>query len=188
MSRSRPIDRPATYADIEALPPHVVGEILDGELVVAPRPRSTHARAGSSLGAILGGPFDLGSGGPGGWIILFEPELHLGQHVLVPDFAGWRRTRMPEMPDAAYFTLAPDWVCEILSPSSQRYDRGRKLDVYAAEGVEYVWLIDPDAQSLEAFVLREGLWARLGAWAGEETPRAQPFDAIELPMRYLWMR
>ncbi|MCL2777658.1 MAG: Uma2 family endonuclease, partial [Polyangiaceae bacterium] len=100
---------PATYADLEALPPNMVGEILHGVLYAFPRPASRHARATSILGGELIAPFDRGKGGPGGWILLDEPELHFGADVLVPDIAGWRRERMPEMPDAPWFALAPDW-------------------------------------------------------------------------------
>ena len=186
MSRHRgTVSGDATYADIEALPEHVVGEILNGELAVSPRPRLRHALAGSVLGAVVMGPFQLGTGGPGGWIILFEPELHFGKHVLVPDLAAWRRERLPELPDEAFLTLAPDWVCEILSPSTARHDRIRKLAIYAREGVRHAWLVDPDAQSLEVYELRDGLWSLIGAHEGEEVVRAMPFDAIELPLNVL---
>src|SRR5512142_1994617 len=122
--------RPACYEDILRLPSHVVGEIVDGELVVSPRPGPRHALAASSLGIEIGGPFGRGRGGPGGWIILDEPELHLGQQVLVPDLAAWRRERMPSLPDTAWFTLAPDWVCEVLSPSTAIVDRTGKQEAY----------------------------------------------------------
>jgi Uma2 family endonuclease len=110
--------KPATYADVLAAPDHVVAEILDGELHLSPRPAPRHAAASSGLGGALHGPFDRGRGGPGGWRILDEPELHLGADVVVPDLAGWRRTRLPRLPDEAYFTLAPDWICEVVSPST----------------------------------------------------------------------
>jgi Uma2 family endonuclease len=125
--------RQATYDDLLALPDNVVEEILDGELIASPRPAIPHARAGSVLGGVLGGPFDHGRGGPGGWWMLFGPEPHLGAAVLVPDLAEWRRPRLPALPVAAYFTLAPDWVCEILSPSTALLDRTRKLHVYARD-------------------------------------------------------
>lgn len=176
----------ATYADIEVLPEHVVGEIIDGELVVSPRPRLRHASSTSSLTSLIIGPFRFGVGGPGGWMILIEPELHLGRHVLVPDLAGWRRERLPELPDEPFLTLVPDWVCEILSPSTARHDRIRKLAIYAQEGVRHAWLIDPDAQTLEVYELRDGLWSLIGAHEGDEIVRARPFEAIELPMALLW--
>src|SRR4051812_44978930 len=106
---------PATAADLARLPPHVVGEIVDGVLQVSPRPASPHARAASTLQVDLGGPFDRGRGGPGGWWIVVEPELRFGADVVVPDLAGWRRERLPTWPDVPFFTLAPDWVCEVLS-------------------------------------------------------------------------
>ena len=121
----------ATYEDVLNAPENKVAEILDGELFLSPRPAPRHAAAASSLGGRVGGPFDGGIGGPGGWWILDEPELHFGEHVLVPDLAGWRRERMPAIPDVAFFTLAPDWVCEVLSPSTARIDRGEKLPIYA---------------------------------------------------------
>src|SRR5262245_52490577 len=145
--------RPATYDDLVAVPEHLVAEIVDGELVTSPRPAAPHARASSRLGAELGGPFDRGKNGPGGWILLDEPELHFHGNVLVPDIAGWRRERMPELPDAAAFELAPDWVCEVLSPGTMAHDRGAKMPVYAREGVAFVWLVDPSARLLEVFRL-----------------------------------
>ena len=144
---------PATYADIEALPPHVTGEILYGVLHSHPRPAPRHSMAASVLGAEMIGPFQKGRGGPGGWIILDEPELHLGPHVVVPDIAGWRRERMPKLPETAYFETAPDWVCGVLSPSTARIDRTDKLAIYAADGVGHCWLVDPDARTLEVMAL-----------------------------------
>ena len=136
------------------------------------------------------GPFHRGRGGPGGWVILDldEPELHLGPDVLVPDLAGWRRERMPTVPDVAAFELAPDWLCEVLSPSTVAVDRVRKMPVYAREGVTHVWLVDPLARTLEVF-RREGPGdARVNAWADEDRVRAEPFDAIELELGILWAR
>lgn len=177
----------ARYEDLAALPPHVVGEIVDGELHVSPRPASPHARASSVLGTELGGPFDRGRGGPGGWILLDEPELHLGPDVLVTDLAGWRRERMPEVPRAAYFTLAPDWVCEVTSPSTARLDRVRKLRAYARERVLHVWLIDPDARTLEVYRLEGERYVLLAQHEDAERVRAEPFEAIELELAALWI-
>ena len=115
--------REATYEDLLSLPDDVLGQIVEGELHATPRPAIDHQRASSVLGIRLGDPFDLGGGGPGGWWIVDEPELHLDWNVLVPDLAGWRRERLPELPREAFFTLAPDWVCEVLSPSTARLDR-----------------------------------------------------------------
>jgi hypothetical protein len=85
---------------------------------------------------------------------LDEPELHFGEHVVVPDLAGWRRERMRAMPRQAFFTLAPDWVCEVLSPSTERADRGRKLRIYAEAGVAHVWFLKPADRTLEVLRLR----------------------------------
>lgn len=179
---------PATYADIEALPEHVVGEILDGELIVSPRPASPHAWAASQLGADLIGPFGRQKGEPGGWVILNEAELHLGAQVIVPDLAGWRRERMPRMPDVPFFELAPDWVCEILSPSTARVDRARKMRHYAAVQVGYAWLIDPLVQTVEVYRLETGGWRLVDTYAGDAQVRPEPFDAVQLELTNLWSR
>ncbi|WP_163782990.1 Uma2 family endonuclease [Myxococcus vastator] len=179
--------RPATYEDLVALPEHQVGQIIDGELIAQPRPASRHARASSALLSGLFNPFDLGQGGPGGWWILHEPELHLGADVLVPDLAGWRRDRMPEVPDTSFFTLAPDWVCEVLSPSTAALDRSRKKRIYAREGVGHVWLVDPQARTLEVFRLSRGQWLEQGTWSDDERVRAEPFEAVELRLGVLWL-
>ena len=185
---ARVTDRPATYADIEALPPNMVGEIVRGVLHASPRPASPHAAAASAVGEELGPPFKRGRGGPGGWVILDEPELHLTEDVLVPDLGGWRRQRMPEMPHVAAFELAPDWVCEVLSPSTRKLDRAEKLPVYARERVQYVWLIDPLAHSLEVLRLDGATYRIVGTHFDEEKVRAEPFDAIELDLAVLWSR
>jgi Uma2 family endonuclease len=116
-----------------------------------------------------------------------EPELHLGRDVLVPDLAGWKRSRLPMVPREAFFSLAPDWVCEVLSPSTAALDRVRKKPVYAREGVEYVWFVDPVGRTLESFHLQEGRWVELGSWSGSDLVRAAPFDAIELELQALWL-
>ena len=154
-SRIPPFDRPATYDDLVKVPDIQVAEIVDGELHASPRPAPRHARAGSLLGSRSQGRTASRLGGPGGWWILDEPELHFGQNVLVPDLAGWRRTRMPRLPDTAFFPLAPDWVCEILSPSTALLDRAKKLAIYAREGVAYAWIVDPLAGTLEVMRLGE---------------------------------
>ncbi len=186
MPRVPPLDRPATYEDLVKIPDIMVAEIVDGELHASPRPAPKHARAGSSLGVRVGGPYDHGLGGPGGWWILDEPELHLGHDVLVPDLAGWRRTRMPRLPETAYFPLAPDWVCEILSPSTASLDRVKKLTIYAREQVAHAWLIDPLARTLEVLRLEAGRWTILGTHAGADVVRAEPFADIELELSALW--
>src|SRR5581483_11745138 len=137
------VKKPATYDDLIRVPDGKVAEILDGELYATPRPAAHHARVASALGFELGVPFDAGRGGPGGWWILDEPELHLHADVVVPDLAGWRRERLPIIPDVAAFTLPPDWVCEVVSASTEGIDRGKKLAIYAREGVAHAWLLNP---------------------------------------------
>jgi Uma2 family endonuclease len=176
----------ATYEDVLNAPEHKVAEILDGELFLSPRPALPHARAASKLGGILDGPFDSGRGGPGGWLILDEPELHFGEDVVVPDIAGWRRERLPAVPDAPWLSLAPDWACEVLSPATARIDRGRKLRIYAEAGVAWLWLGDPIEQTLEVLKLREGAWTIAAVHTGRDVVRAEPFDAIELDLGELW--
>lgn len=178
----------ATYADIQALPEHLIGEIIDGELVVSPRPASPHARATSLLGGELIGPFDRGRGGPGGWILLDEPELHIVGQVMVPDLAGWRRERMPALPDVPFFELPPDWLCEVLSPSTARIDRARKMRHYAAARVGDMWLVDPGTTTLEVYRLDGDTWRLLATHEGDARVRAEPFDAIELELGALWSR
>jgi Uma2 family endonuclease len=178
----------ATYEDVLNAPEHVVAEVVDGELSLMPRPAKPYAAACTALGEELGPPFKRGRGGPGGWIILDEPELHLRTDILVPDLAGWRRERMPALTtDEPYFTLAPDWVCEVVSPRSARLDRGQKLRVYRRERVPHVWIVDPLARTLEAFALTGDLYTLLGdVHVGNEVSRIPPFEAIELDLGILW--
>ena len=180
--------RRASYEDLLALPRSVVGEIIGGELHTHPRPGGPHAAAASILGMVLGNPFHRGSGGPGGWVILDEPELHLGIDILVPDLAGWRRERMPRVPDAAAFELSPDWIAEILSPSTAAVDRADKLPIYAREHVGHVWLLDPRLQTLEALALDSSAYRLLGTWRGDARAHIPPFDALELELSALWAR
>jgi len=181
----RPLKKGATYDDLRDVPDHFVAEMFDGELYASPRPAVPHAHAASVLGAKLGGPFHRT--GPGGWVILDEPELHLGNDVLVPDLAGWRRARMQRAPGEAYITLAPDWICEVLSASTETLDRGKKLHVYAREGVPHAWLVDTLAHTLEVMSLEAGRWTQVGRYDGEAKVRAAPFDAIELELGALWI-
>ena len=173
-----------------AAPPECVAEILDGELFVQPRPRYRHARATSRLGGDLAGFDREGSGGPGGWIILFEPELHLGPRPdkLVPDLAGWRRERMPQLPDVGATNLAPDWVCEVISEGTEVIDRTKKRRIYAREGVRHLWFVSPERMMLEIFRLEAGRWVLVDTFEGDAPVRAEPFDAIELPLGRLWER
>jgi len=184
--RVPPFDRPATYEDLEKLPPEMVAEIADGELHANPRPAFRHANAASSMGVFIGGPYHHGRGGPGGWIILDEPEVHLGRHVLVPDLAGWRRSHMPNLPDGAFTTLAPDWVCEVISPSTASLDRVKKLAIYARAEVAHAWLVDPLARTLEVLRLDNGRWTIIATHAGDEVVRAEPFGDVELGLSTLW--
>ena len=178
--------RRATYQDLLDAPAHRVAEIVDGILYTQPRPAPPHAVVSSRLGIDLGGPFDRGRGGPGGWWIIDEPELHLGDDVLVPDLAGWRRGRMAELPGTAYFTLAPDWVCEVLSASTRRLDLQGKRPIYAREGVGHLWLVDPVDRTLEAFELREGRWVRNASAQGNDPVSIRPFDAVTFALGDLW--
>jgi Uma2 family endonuclease len=187
----------ATYADLEAVPANQVAELIHGRLVVMPRPAARHTRAASALTMEIGGPFDRGRNGPGGWVILDEPALRFPDptvppgpdafNTLVPDLAGWRRERMPVIPDVAAFTLAPDWICEVLSKSTEDHDRRVKMPVYAREGVRNAWLLDPVKQTLEIYTLGEsGRWSEAVIHHGAEVVRAVPFHAVELALVSLW--
>jgi len=176
----------ATYEDVLTAPENQVAEILDGELFLSPRPSPRHSVASSRLGAVLA-PFDDNQDDPGGWWILDEPELHFGGDVVVPDLGGWRRERMPAIPDTAFFSLAPDWVCEVLSPSTERIDRGRKLRIYAEARVAHAWLVNPAERTLEVLRLREGAWTIVAVCSDSDTVRVEPFDAIELVLGRLWV-
>ncbi|KQP51405.1 hypothetical protein ASG40_14205 [Methylobacterium sp. Leaf399] len=174
--------RLATYADLEAVPDHLVAEIVFGVLETHPRPRPRHAMAASDLGSVLGPPYRHGRGGPGGWIFMIEPELHLGSHVVVPDLAGWRRERMIAEPATAFVETPPDWVCEILSPSTARLDRGPKRRIYAEAGVSHLWLLDPGEGVLEGFALTGRQWLLLGTVARGDVVALSPFDAAPFPL------
>lgn len=186
---STALKRP-TYADIEALPEGVTGEILAGELHVSPRPRAPHVHGASSLGVHLGGPFGFGINGPGGWHIEIEPELSLDVDPdfgpVAPDLAGWRESTLPVVPEDAQFTVVPDWVCEILSPRTAATDRTLKMPYYARCGVAHAWLVDPELRTLEAYRLERGLWVWLGTWRDDAAVRVEPFDAVALPLGALW--
>ena len=177
----------ATYEDVLAAPPNKVAEILDGDLFLSPRPAARHAVVSSELGMALGNPFHRGSRGPGGWWILDEPEIQFGEQVVVPDLAGWRRERLAAIPDEAFFTLAPDWVCEVLSPATERIDRGRKLRIYADAAVAHAWFVNPLERTLEVLRLREGSWTIVAVCSDSDAVRIEPFEAIELELDRLWI-
>jgi Uma2 family endonuclease len=181
-----PAVRPATYEDLLQIPEHLVAEILDGELCTHPRPAPKHARASSILGGKFTEPYDLGSSGPGGWWILDEPELHLSGQVMVPDLAGWRRERLPELPETSWFEVAPDWVCEILSQSTAKTDRTTKVPIYAEIGVGRLWLIDPVLRTLEAYELLNRHWSLLTTLKDDDMVRLAPFDAVGFSLADLW--
>jgi Uma2 family endonuclease len=183
---TKPLKQNATYADLCAVPENFVAEILEGELYAFPRPATPHAHAATVLGGELNGPFHRGKNGPGGWLLLDEPELHFGRDVLVPDMAGWRRERLPTLPAVAHLTLAPDWLCEVLSPSTETVDRAKKLKIYAREGVGHVWLVNPLLQTLEVLRLESERWSLRATYEGSPNIRAEPFDAIELELGALW--
>ena len=176
----------ASYAELEALPPNQVGEIIHGLLVKHPRPAPRNSVCANTLAYEISGPFGRGIGGPGGWIFMVEPELHLGNDVLVPDIAGWKRERLPKLPDTAWIETPPDWVCEILSPSTARLDRGAKREIYARENVAFLWLLDPVEHFLETFRLTASNWLLMRTFSDSEDVSARPFDAISFPLSNLW--
>ena len=178
--------RKAAYQDVLDTPPHMVAEVLAGTLHTHPRPASLHGFASSGIGAKISPPFGYGDGGPGGWWIIFEPEFHLGDDIVVPDVAGWRHGTMPEYPRVPYFTVPPDWVCEVLSPSTRRIDQSEKRTIYAREGVSHLWFVDPDARTLEVFELGGGRWTLLATLADDAAVSLPPFDAITFPLDALW--
>lgn len=190
---AKPTKKRATYQDVIDAPENLVAEILDGELHLFPRPRPRHARNASALGAFLIGAFDFGLNGPGGWTILDEPELHLGperdRDVVVPDIAGWREGRLIETPDEpAFITVIPDWLCEVLSPSTARVDRMKKMPIYAREKISHVWLADPVERTIEVLRFERGRYVLVGTYGGDEPVRAEPFEDVEIPAAFVWGR
>jgi Uma2 family endonuclease len=178
--------QPATYRDVLDAPPNMVAELANGRLHLHPRPASRHARASFRMAGRLDTPFQGGPGAPGGWHFAIEPELHLGADVLVPDLAGWRRERMPVYPDVPAFEIAPDWVCEILSPATRRFDLTEKRELYRLNGVAHLWLVDPEARTLEVFARSGAAWTLAAACQDGEDVRAVPFEALAFPLATLW--
>ncbi|ATB32816.1 hypothetical protein MEBOL_006305 [Melittangium boletus DSM 14713] len=191
-SESTERNAPSVEKAFQEAPSEMVAEILAGELHLSPRPARPHTRVASRLGILIGGPFWLGRGGPGGWVILYEPELHLGPRPdkLVPDLVGWRRERMPDALEGeetlAHYDLPPDWVCEVLSERTRRVDKGPKMRIYAREGVRHVWHVDPLARTLDIFRLEGSHWLLVDSFSQEARVRAEPFEAIELELSLLW--
>lgn len=190
MSDAAKTNKKATYEDILKLPENVIGEIIDGELFVSPRPRPEHALAMARLTGKLEPSFG-GGGGPGGWWILTEPEIHLDgkkddENTCVPDLAGWRKEKMLKLPEESYFTSVPDWVCEILSPSNARLDRVKKVPKYAKYGVGHLWLINPREKTLEVFRLENRAWVFIQTFVETDKVKVQPFEAMEFDLGYLW--
>lgn len=184
---SAPARKKAVYDDLYGIPENMIGEIIDGELIASPRPSGRHSNAASILGGEIIPPYRLGRGGPGGWIILDEPEIMFGEDLLVPDMAGWRRERFPGWPQENWFSVSPDWICEVLSPTTARKDRIKKMRIYATQNVQHVWLIDPIIKTLEAFKLESGKWVLQAAFAEDDKVRAEPFPEIEIELGNLWM-
>lgn len=181
-----PRQRPATYQDLLDAPEGQRAELILGSLVLHPQPSGRHQAGSTVLSSIISGPFHRGSGGPGGWWIVYEPETHLGENVLVPDLAGWLRERMPALPDDHIFDVTPDWICEVLSPSTEIRDRCEKAEIYAAAGVSFLWLLDPDAPLLEAYENQRGKWLRHAAFGPDDEVVAPPFGEAPFVLKTLW--
>ncbi len=187
MSELEPAKEKASYEDLYTLPENMTGEIVDGELTASPRPSPEHANVAFALSAEIGPPYRFGRGGPGGWIILFEPEIEFSKNdILVPSFAGWRRERFPGWPQVNWLSVAPDWICEILSPSTARNDRITKMNIYARHEVRYFWLIDPRDRTLEAFILESGRWVKMAGFSDYDKVRVEPFEEIEIDLSNFW--
>ena len=184
---AEPAKRKAVYEDLYGIPENMTAEILNGELVVTPRPSRSHVSTTSSLGYKLGPSYQLGQGGPGGWIILIEAEIAFGEDILVPDLAGWKVERFPEEEAHNWISVVPDWICEVLSPSTLRRDKAVKMPIYARYGVSFFWLIDPDAKTLDVFRLQDGLWVVSGLYVEDDKVRAEPFPEVEIDLTDLWL-
>lgn len=183
---TEPAKRDATYADYAALPEGVQAELIDGALYVHLAPAPPHGSSQYSLGGELHGPFQKGRGGPGGWWFMVTPEQHLGPHVVQPDLAGWRKERMPALPATTFIEVVPDWICEILSPSTEAHDRDRKRRLYAMYGVKHLWYLHPVERYLEVNELIEGSWRIVDIASDDGFVRAPPFEAVALNLEDLW--
>jgi Uma2 family endonuclease len=182
------VKKQASYEDLFDLPDNMVGEIIDGELIATPRPSRKHSVATSVLGAEILPPYQFRrGGGPGGWMILFEPEISIGPNILVPDLAGWRKERFPASEETNWISVAPDWACEVLSPKTVGLDKVRKMPIYARHGIGHLWLVDPASQTLDVFRLESGRWLLLGSFCQNDMVRAEPFQEIEIELGNLWL-
>jgi len=185
---AEPARKKATYEDIYNIPDDMTGEIINGELIVTPKPAPRHALAAVALGSKIAPLYHFGEGGgPGGWVILSEVEVLFGEDLLVPDWSGWRKDNFPGWPETNWFLKAPDWICEIISPATVANDKVRKMDIYAGFEVSYYWLIDPRDKTLETFRLQSGIWARMRGYAGNAKVRAEPFSEVELDLGSFWI-
>jgi Uma2 family endonuclease len=185
----QPALRPTLYEQLEALPEGLTGEILNGQVHTQPRPSGPHARVASRFARTIGRSYDDGIDGPGGWWIFVKPEVHFRRdvEVAVPDLAGWRRERMPHPPRDQRFEVVPDWVCEILSPSTASKDRQVKMPLYASYAVAFVWLVDPQARTLEAYELLDGDWQKFGRFTDADQVAVPPFEAVMIDLDGLWL-
>lgn len=184
---SDPAKKLAIYEDLYDIPENMIGEIVNGELLLTPRPAPRHMNAVTILSEEIGPPYRSGRGGPGGWIFLFETEVRLGEHIVVPDLAGWRKERFPAALESNWLPVTPDWVCEVLSPGTFRNDKVIKMPLYATHGVGHIWLIDPMAMSLDAFRLESGRWSLLASFSENDKVRVEPFQEIEINLGSLWV-
>jgi Uma2 family endonuclease len=181
--------RLATAEDLARLPPDVRAEVIDGQIVEKAAPSAEHGDAQSGAIVHLRGPFHRRPGGnqPGGWWILSEVEIELAPHqVYRPDISGWRRERVPTRLTGRPVTTRPDWVCEVLSESNAKYDLVTKLRVYHQSGVPHYWIVDPAHETLTVHRWTpDGYLVVLTASRGDQV-RAEPFDAITLPVGVLF--
>lgn len=185
---SEPAKKRASYQDLFNLPENMTGQIIDGELIVTPRPSRKHVFAATTLGSKVTTTYHFGEGGgPGGWIILIDPEIALGEDILVPDLAGWKEERFPEAEDHNWISVVPDWICEILSPHTAKTDKTEKMPIYARHGVSRLWLIDPLARTLDVYGLETDRWMVMGLYAEEDTVRAEPFQEVAISLAGLWL-
>jgi Uma2 family endonuclease len=175
----------ALWAELEALPPGVRGEIIRGTLYTqAPTPR--HQDIAGAVAGDLRTPYHRGRGGPGGWLILNAPGIRLTpKEEFIPDVAGWRKERLPRISDEP-ITIAPDWICEVQSKSTSRYDLQTKRPFYAEIGVGWLWYVDPEHKTLSVHRLERGRWVEMGIWSGADKVKAPPFDAVEIDLAEWW--